>query len=130
MSMFFFCKQKTAYERRISDWSSDVCSSDLEPGYARVRKWPASARNGARRLNPAQRGPQPCRGAEETARLCQGSNDRRPSAGLDALGRASLCQSHAPFRNWRARSEQHKYEFQSLTPISYAIFALTKKTHI
>src|SRR3546814_1686651 len=28
MSLFFF-KQKTAYEMRISDWSSDVCSSDL-----------------------------------------------------------------------------------------------------
>src|SRR3546814_14207433 len=27
--MFFFVKQKTAYEMRISDWSSDVCSSDL-----------------------------------------------------------------------------------------------------
>src|SRR3546814_7025816 len=29
MSFFFFFKQKTAYEMRISDWSSDVCSSDL-----------------------------------------------------------------------------------------------------
>src|SRR3546814_19158592 len=29
MYMFFFFKQKTAYEMRISDWSSDVCSSDL-----------------------------------------------------------------------------------------------------
>src|SRR3546814_7047519 len=29
---FFFFKQKTAYEMRISDWSSDVCSSDLVPG--------------------------------------------------------------------------------------------------
>src|SRR3546814_7452629 len=29
--MFFFFKQKTAYEMRISDWSSDVCSSDLNP---------------------------------------------------------------------------------------------------
>src|SRR3546814_265474 len=28
---FFFFKQKTAYEMRISDWSSDVCSSDLQP---------------------------------------------------------------------------------------------------
>src|SRR3546814_5327738 len=28
---FFFFKQKTAYEMRISDWSSDVCSSDLPP---------------------------------------------------------------------------------------------------
>src|SRR3546814_7743278 len=27
----FFCKQRTAYDRRISDWSSDVCSSDLQP---------------------------------------------------------------------------------------------------
>src|SRR3546814_10868415 len=27
--LFFFLKQKTAYEMRISDWSSDVCSSDL-----------------------------------------------------------------------------------------------------
>src|SRR3546814_3442957 len=27
---FFVCKQKTAYEMRISDWSSDVCSSDLK----------------------------------------------------------------------------------------------------
>src|SRR3546814_5129697 len=30
--MFFFFKQKTAYEMRISDWSSDVCSSDLAEG--------------------------------------------------------------------------------------------------
>src|SRR3546814_4422433 len=29
---FFFFKQKTAYEMRISDWSSDVCSSDLGNG--------------------------------------------------------------------------------------------------
>src|SRR3546814_4246633 len=29
---FFFFKQKTAYEMRISDWSSDVCSSDLARG--------------------------------------------------------------------------------------------------
>src|SRR3546814_5085765 len=28
--VLFFCKQKTAYEMRISDWSSDVCSSDLQ----------------------------------------------------------------------------------------------------
>src|SRR3546814_6055334 len=30
MLMLFFFKQKTAYDMRISDWSSDVCSSDLE----------------------------------------------------------------------------------------------------
>src|SRR3546814_2355222 len=32
--LFFFFKQKTAYEMRISDWSSDVCSSDLGHGKA------------------------------------------------------------------------------------------------
>src|SRR3546814_21138421 len=34
LMVFFFFKQKTAYEMRISDWSSDVCSSDL--GYLRL----------------------------------------------------------------------------------------------
>src|SRR3546814_7678738 len=39
---FFFFKQKTAYEVRISDWSSDVCSSDLA---AQCRSlWPARTR--------------------------------------------------------------------------------------
>src|SRR3546814_4544980 len=32
MCVLFFFKQKTAYEMRISDWSSDVCSSDLSRG--------------------------------------------------------------------------------------------------
>src|SRR3546814_1549535 len=36
-SVFFFFKQKTAYEMRISDWSSDVCSSDLVPRSALMR---------------------------------------------------------------------------------------------
>src|SRR3546814_7174554 len=35
---FFFFKQKTAYEMRISDWSSDVCSSDLINANARCRQ--------------------------------------------------------------------------------------------
>src|SRR3546814_3716090 len=50
---FFFVKQKTAYEMRISDWSSDVCSSDLgsRPGW---------------RQPPAARG-RPCRPAEDAA---------------------------------------------------------------
>src|SRR3546814_5957673 len=42
--LFFFCKQKTAYEMRISDWSSDVCSSDLteRPTQKRRRRAPSS----------------------------------------------------------------------------------------
>src|SRR3546814_8110987 len=43
---FFFFKQKTAYEMRISDWSSDVCSSDLAADIA------ANARYRERRRNP------------------------------------------------------------------------------
>src|SRR3546814_14105087 len=41
MSLFFFFKQKTAYEMRISDWSSDVCSSDLFELIRRpsVKRW-------------------------------------------------------------------------------------------
>src|SRR3546814_3439011 len=36
--VFFFFKQKTAYEMRISDWSSDVCSSDLSPRVTTLRE--------------------------------------------------------------------------------------------
>src|SRR3546814_5731288 len=53
LNFFFFFKQKTAYEMRISDWSSDVCSSDLttveahalfpERSLARGRDEPAAA---------------------------------------------------------------------------------------
>src|SRR3546814_12575016 len=43
---FFFFKQKTAYEMRISDWSSDVCSSDLlTDGQARARQGVARGRH-------------------------------------------------------------------------------------
>src|SRR3546814_3928205 len=36
LCFFFFFKQKTAYEMRISDWSSDVCSSDLHQAERRA----------------------------------------------------------------------------------------------
>src|SRR3546814_8150576 len=36
--VFFFFKQKTAYEMRISDWSSDVCSSDLDLHHGRAHR--------------------------------------------------------------------------------------------
>src|SRR3546814_7875865 len=35
--LFFFSKQKTAYEMRIRDWSSDVCSSELNLGKPQIR---------------------------------------------------------------------------------------------
>src|SRR3546814_2646018 len=41
MCLCFFFKQKTAYEMRISDWSSDVCSSDLDdPAFIRAATTP------------------------------------------------------------------------------------------
>src|SRR3546814_5103450 len=63
--MFFFFKQKTAYEMRISDWSSDVCSSDLSLRVHAVRKmaipdwrWPdcsATARASSHRRSEERR---------------------------------------------------------------------------
>src|SRR3546814_2098551 len=60
--LFFFFKQKTAYEMRISDWSSDVCSSDLlrsaglragfrpDDGLAHPAPWAGRARSEERRV--------------------------------------------------------------------------------
>src|SRR3546814_6604596 len=50
MHMLFFFKQKTAYEMRISDWSSDVCSSDL-----RIDKPQVIAMNMTTRISKAER---------------------------------------------------------------------------
>src|SRR6184192_4722966 len=47
-TLFFFLKQKTAYELSIGDWSSDVCSSDLPVRAGDVRGRPPSGLAGAR----------------------------------------------------------------------------------
>src|SRR3546814_6927721 len=49
VSFIFFVKQKTAYEVRISDWSSDVCSSELRPrnGQRVAPAWGRSHRSGS-----------------------------------------------------------------------------------
>src|SRR3546814_9591031 len=68
--LFFFFKQKTAYEMRISDWSSDVCSSDLDPagidlGYDReLRRAAAQDGAGPDRVSGAPAHPRPCRSEE------------------------------------------------------------------
>src|SRR3546814_18938260 len=59
LMFFFFFKQKTAYEMRISDWSSDVCSSDLPDGcldfarHERIERWgaPAQGQDGPHRCD-------------------------------------------------------------------------------
>src|SRR3546814_15578885 len=68
--VFFFFKQKTAYEMRISDWSSDVCSSDLIDDGDQQHALPRRVRAGADELR--QRGEEEDRdlrvqhGADET----------------------------------------------------------------
>src|SRR3546814_5533479 len=54
--VFFFFKQKTAYEMRISDWSSDVCSSDL-PAWSAQPTSIAAARKIRRRLSLPAKAP-------------------------------------------------------------------------
>src|SRR3546814_12099108 len=52
--LFFFFKQKTAYEMRISDWSSDVCSSDLSPRQRPRRRQLATHRRDCHRHQQSQ----------------------------------------------------------------------------
>src|SRR3546814_3698195 len=62
---FFFFKQKTAYEMRISDWSSDVCSSDL-PGDQRQDRRDAEQQAKRRQDSPAdEQGDLRCRHRHE-----------------------------------------------------------------
>src|SRR3546814_10657088 len=104
--LFFFFKQKTAYEMRISDWSSDVCSSDL----------PRRARRLSRALLGAE--------GDRTA----GVLDQRTWRPLGVQYRCggAACRA-APGNLLEPRSEEHTSELQSLMRISYAVFCLKKK---
>src|SRR3546814_2046738 len=114
--MFFFFKKKTAYEMRISDWSSDVCSSDL---LARVAGKGEDRRPSDRRR---QRRPRlldfvECRQPVQDPSLLVGADD--------ATGRGRWRQCLG--RSRCLRSEEHTSELQSLMRISYAVFCLKKK---
>src|SRR3546814_9920711 len=107
--LYFFFKQKTAYEMRISDWSSDVCSSDLGFNvYTTVHSKHQEAAYKAVRegiLDYTRRAPYP--GPEDTLDLPAGIEST--PAQLDS-------------------SEEHTSELPSLMRISYAVFRLKKKT--
>src|SRR3546814_3053876 len=132
---FFFFKQKTAYEMRISDWSSDVCSSDLSrlgyevvinsdeevgsPSSARLIEQAAQGKIAALTYEPALPD-----GTLAGARAGSGNFSvlvigksahagRNPEEGRNAIV--------------AARSEEHTSELQSLMRISYAVFCLKKK---
>src|SRR3546814_1613643 len=106
---FFFCKQKTAYEMRISDWSSDVCSSDLQEQQA---EQPANFDSHAHSLP----------GVDEAASLSQDRVLR------NYFRYTVLCYFPAITARSIHRSEEHTSELQSLMRISYAVFCLKKKT--
>src|SRR3546814_5818737 len=127
--MFFFFKQKTAYEMRISDWSSDVCSSDLRHRRAQLVEAHGFA---------LQREPDP--GAEEQRQeQQQGGQCDGAGANLHRFirikGLPILRPAPAPVdARWRnsgvpetERSEEHTSELQSLMRNSYAVFCLKNK---
>src|SRR3546814_6307027 len=110
---------------RISDWSSDVCSSDLLPHDALVKlgldydSLPA--------INP--------RIILATASAFGSEGPLASRVGFDAVGQAMSGTVHltgTPDQPYRAqvnyRSEEHTSELQSLMRISYAVFCLKKKT--
>src|SRR3546814_9321671 len=108
---------------RISDWSSDVCSSDLN-GIFSARE-PVAARDQGRR----QYG-----GGLAGERLCPRA--AAVDARLSASARFGLCR-HDPvepcgeyMERRAARSEEHTSDLQSLMRISYADFCLKQKRYI
>src|SRR3546814_5633566 len=120
---FFFVEQKTSYDMRIVDWSSDVCSSDLDEAELVL------ALAGARLRTPAAGGsPEPGNGVAfhifaiagkdviMIAALARPVQPRLVDAALDDRYLALL-----------VRSEEHTSELQSLMRISYAVFCLNKK---
>src|SRR3546814_8214648 len=133
MLVFFsFFKQKTAYERRISDWSSDVCYSDLhgdEDNDCYLVSVEIHGRNAlclyqgrslhgeviqsltCPNITPAAV-PRPSTCAERERSRCPAAQSGRISGVL--------------VLRW-TRSEEHTSELHSLMRISYAVFCLKKK---
>src|SRR3546814_2621083 len=132
-SFFFFFKQKTAYEMRISDWSSDVCSSDLDfgvnvslgrrnPDFGNVVSVMGSVTLpifAGRRQEPRIAAAE----AQAAAALAERADALRE---LEAQFEADLAAWRSAARQWQ-RSEEHTSELQSLMRNSYAVFCLKKK---
>src|SRR3546814_1042933 len=112
--LFFFFKQKTAYEMRISDWSSDVCSSDV---LARQQPhFPTEA---------ALAGHDVLLGAA-LDQIGRKAGIRRRERAVGG-GAPAIFGAHRGDRSDQPRSEEHTSELQSLMRISYAVFCLKKK---
>src|SRR3546814_10699668 len=112
---FFFFKQKTAYVMRISDWSSDVCSSDL-----------------AKRSNPERFTRALDCFASLAMTMAVYSNPKwlgKERYNLDTPTNPALNPRRTAPPTAR-RSDEHTSELQSLMRISSAVFCLKKNTHI
>src|SRR3546814_9170048 len=114
---------------RISDWSSDVCSSDLSaPGRCKAVVPRRKAVGGPRRAMRQR----PVKRDEQRARLQQGRSGRQRPRKFRAAGNGlfrrqrSGAEGHAGAPAAQ-RSEEHTSELQSLMRISYAVFCLKKK---
>src|SRR3546814_6522721 len=127
-NLLLFCfKQKTAYEMRISDWSSDVCSSDLSRqcasfitrGVMSTTTEPAK-RCAAGPVSTCQRTEAP-RDQPTPIASWRSSDWARPETS------AASCSIVGASPTARDRSEEHTSELQSLMRISYAVFCLKKK---
>src|SRR3546814_7334855 len=123
--MFFFFKQKTAYEMRISDWSSDVCSSDLlecdPPALTKKSKRVLDLPTMGSPILRASKANQGVPDDVESHRACPVDASRRSRS-------ASACFNHRrPNAKELRRSDEHKSEIQSLMRHSYDDFSFKKK---
>src|SRR3546814_2146291 len=146
MFYVFFCKQKTAYEMRISDWSSDVCSSDLrterggsiDRGYGQpalhVADHPIgrleqalgdAALGGELRHQHEHRDGGECVARRSAERLDLEQPQRRHRAQRKEQTEYAA-DAHGE-RHRHPRSEEHTSELQSLMRISSAVFCLKHK---
>src|SRR3546814_9487429 len=131
---FFFFKQKTAYEMRISDWSSDVCSSDLvdidgllrhfgqEPGFWDDLLARADAFGAGLVLFYGLRYATKLFGTPVPESVGRRVRRWRPVPPVVALMDWLVIRSLSAYR-----SDEHTSELQSLMRISYAVFCLTQK---
>src|SRR3546814_2115734 len=121
---FFFFKQKTAYEMRISDWSSDVCSSDLmiEVGGDQHHIAFPRQRGFGMMLEPA-----PVKDARQRVGFGPGDHFGGRIAHRHEQQDEPGRDQHHHGAALRDRSEEHTSELQSLMRISYAVFCLKKK---
>src|SRR3546814_5530139 len=129
---FFFFKRKTAYEMRISDWSSDVCSSDLAAGKALLQADHLLAalafnRHLGEHLGVDADGKGLC--LEGPAKGADGAIavDLAARLAADVVLEAEQVVLCLEAEQVIGRSEEHTSELQSLMRISYAVFCLKKK---